>query len=169
MKYLLVFISNQLIWASDCSTLFLAFGRTSFYPSFYFIHLSIKFILTKQSMIFKFFYYHTYVSKVFIVIYFDILTKKMGCAISRYMSYTWYMNQTSLNYVGKIKQLENLTTYRVFSVWEQTFLRYVMWNLVVFSRLINIYKVTEWTFFIEWSSMNELSTDKLEKVESWIW
>ena len=57
----------------------------------------------------------------------------------------------------------SLTKYR-----EQTFLRYITWNLVVFSRLFNIYKVTEWMTFIEWPSMNETFNRQARKIESWM-
>ena len=70
MKYFFVFISNQLIWASDCSYLVLVFWYNL---SIYFL---IKFVLTKQSMIFKIFYDHTYGSKVFVVLYFVMLIKQ---------------------------------------------------------------------------------------------
>ena len=57
---------------------------------------------------------------------------------------------------------------RVFPLWEQLFLRYITWNLVVFSRLINIYKVTDWMIFIEWPWMNETFNRQARKVESWM-
>ena len=73
----------------------------------------------------------------------------------------WFIHKLSKRFWIMHKKLRNWKTelswtkYRVFSLWEQSFLRYITWNLVAFSRLINICKVTEWMIFLEYSWMNE--------------
>ena len=74
MKYF-VFIFNQLIWASDFLYYVLVFWHNL---SILFL---IKFVLTKQRMIFKIFHDHANGSKVLVVLYFVMSIKKMGCAI----------------------------------------------------------------------------------------
>ena len=67
------------------------------------------------------------------------------------------------------KKLRNWKTELSWTKYrEQTFLRYITWNLVVFSRLFDIYKVTEWMNFIQWSSMNGTFNGQARKVESWM-
>ena len=84
-------ISNQLIWVSDCSYFVLVFWH----------NLNIRFLTkivpTKQSMIFKIFYDHTYGSKILVVLYFVMLIKKKGCAISRYMNQQFTVQQCTIH------------------------------------------------------------------------
>ena len=90
MKYF-VFISNQLIWESDCSFFVLVFWHNLS------ICFLIKFVLTKLSMIFKIFYDHTDGSKVLFVLYFAMSIKKMGCAISRHMTQRFTVQQCMIH------------------------------------------------------------------------
>ena len=82
VKYF-VFISNKLIWGSDCFYFVLVFWHNL---TIYFL---IKFVLPKQIMIFKILYDHIYGSKVLVVLYFVMSVKKLHCAIS------WNMIQQS--------------------------------------------------------------------------
>ena len=144
---------------------------------FFWHNLSIRFLIkivpTKQRMIFKIFYDHTYGSNVLVVLYFVMLIKKKSCAIWRCMNQQFTVQQcTIINYPNELKLCRKITQLENGLSWtkyrEQTFLRYITWNLIVFSRLFNIYKVTEWMTLIEWSSVNETSNRQAKKVESWM-